>query len=246
MKKALLNPASRLLKALPLVITMMTTGLAQATTLSFTEIVNDGGPDLSSQLAVDVTNLGSNNVGFTFFNGRDAQVTIDSIIGGIFFDVGSSNVSSISYSAPNSSDGVLFTAITGQASLPEGNTLDPAFTNDAGYKFGHDKNIATGNGTGVDDANGGSAEFASFIATFDGNFLFNDLINNLFSGDFRLGLHVISIEDEPDGDADSGGSDAYVTVSTVPVPAAAWLFGSALLGLFATRRANYQKMLTNS
>ena len=217
---------------------MCVSPMALAMTLSFTEIVNDGGPDLSEQLSVDVTDLGSNNVGFTFFNGRDGESTVDSTIAGIFFDVGSSNVMDIVYSDANSSDGVLFTSVHGTPNLPEGELLDPAFTDDAGFKFGHDSTIK-GHDGGVDDANGGTAEFASFIATFGGSFVFNDLIANIFSRDFRLGLHVISIE----GEGSDAGSDSYV--NAVPVPAAAWLFGSALLGLIATRRRKNQKMLTN-
>ena len=199
--------------------------VAQATTVSITEIVNDGGPNLSEQLSVDVTNLGSNNVGFRFFNGRDGETTVDSIIGGIFFDIGSSNVLDIVYSATNSSDGVLFTATRGTPNLPEGEQLEPEFTDDAGFKFGHDNDIAQGNGTGVNDANAGTAEFAGFVASLGSGFSFNRLISNIISGDFRIGLHVISIE----GEGSDAGSDSYI--STVPVPAAAWLFGSALFGI---------------
>ena len=230
---------TQLLKnTLAAMLLMSVTSMSQAVTFNFTEIVNDGGPDLSEQLSVDVVDLGSNNVGFTFFNGRDGEITVDSNIAGIFFDVGSSNVMDIVYSSTDSSDGVLFTSVNGTPNLPEGELLDPEFTDDSGFKFGHDSDYK-GHDGGVDDANGGTAEFASFIASFGGSFLFSDLLANIYSRDFRLGLHVISIE----GEGSDAGSDSYV--NAVPVPAAAWLFGSAIVGLVATRRRKNQKMLTN-
>lgn len=59
-----------------------------------------------------------------------------------------------------------------------------------------------------------------------------DLLAALNSGLVRAGLHIRSI-------SPTGESDSYITVGNpVPLPAAAWLFGSALLGFigFSVRR----------
>ena len=58
-------------------------------------------------------------------------------------------------------------------------------------------------------------------------------------GQFRIGLHLQAIDADCIGLSGCGDtdSDSYVnTPNVVPVPAAAWLFGTALLGFFATAR----------
>jgi hypothetical protein len=53
----------------------------------------------------------------------------------------------------------------------------------------------------------------------------------LDSGALRLGLHVQSI-------GTKGGSESFVNSppNAVPLPAAGWLFGTALVGLMGLRR----------
>jgi MYXO-CTERM domain-containing protein len=60
---------------------------------------------------------------------------------------------------------------------------------------------------------------------------FNDLLDDIQNGDFRIGLHVQSI--------DGGDSDAFVSgpgTPGVPLPSAAGLGGAALVGLAVRRR----------
>jgi hypothetical protein len=57
---------------------------------------------------------------------------------------------------------------------------------------------------------------------------FADLIAALNSGTLRAGIHV--------GSYASGGSEKFSTVSAVPVPTAAWLFGTALIGFIGMAR----------
>ena len=58
--------------------------------------------------------------------------------------------------------------------------------------------------------------------------LFSDFTNAL-ADDFRIGLHVRGY--------DNGGSESFVTpMSPVPVPAAFWLFGTALIGFIGISR----------
>ncbi|HEB28542.1 MAG TPA: VPLPA-CTERM sorting domain-containing protein [Porticoccus sp.] len=51
------------------------------------------------------------------------------------------------------------------------------------------------------------------------------------AGELRFGLHLRTI-------GQAGDSDSYINTSPVPIPAAAWLFGSALIGLVGIRRKN--------
>lgn len=57
---------------------------------------------------------------------------------------------------------------------------------------------------------------------------FNAITAAVDTGDLRFGYHVRSI-------GTAGGSDSYVSTA-VPVPAAVWLFGSALIGLAGIKR----------
>lgn len=57
---------------------------------------------------------------------------------------------------------------------------------------------------------------------------FNAIVAAVDSGDLQFGYHVRSV-------GVAGGSDSYVS-TVVPLPAAAWLFGSALIGLTGIKR----------
>ena len=251
---------SKAITALFAALSMMVVASVNATTLSFTEIVDDGGPDLSSQLSASITDIGV-GAQFTFFN----NVGFNSSITGVFFDVGSADIGGIQFSNSASSSGVDFKDVR-RPNLAEGNTLSRKFNAD----FGMVKDGS--NAKGVDT----SDEYARFIVSFDEDYSFDALLSAISAGVFRVGLHVTSIaleldsissssrsgghhgkkkkkyghygddhdndDDEEDGhDYDNwDGSDAYISqvpnVSTVPVPAAAWLFGSALFGLIALGR----------
>ena len=199
-------------------LSMMFVMSANATTLSFTEIVDDGGPDLSSQLSAEVSAI-TDGALFTFTN----DVGFDSSITSVFFDVGTADIASVDFSAADSSaTGVNFKPIT-NPNLPEGNTI--SFDAD----FGGTKDGS--NADGVDAA----GEYAGFIVLFGASgFDYADLIADILSGSFRTGLHLTSIALEPDDEGGLDGSDGYVNV--VPLPAAAWLFGTALFGFFAASR----------
>ena len=205
--------------ALFIALSMMFVMSVNATTLSFSEIVADGGPNLSTQLSAEVSAI-TNGALFTFKN----DVGYDSSITSVFFDVGTSDIASIGFSAADSSTtGVDFKPIT-NPTLPEGNTI--SFDAD----FGSTKDGANANGV---DAAG---EYAGFIVLFGASgFDYGDLLTDILSGSFRTGLHLTSIALEPDSNGGLDGSDGYISnVNVVPVPAAAWLFGTALFGFFAT------------
>lgn len=229
---------------------LLTMTVAQAGTISYFErVTTNASVDLSSQFSIDYSlvdifdadgNLVQANggVSFTFYN--DAQVietddgTItNASITDVYFDTGYDPAlfSSLSVGA-DSGDGVEFVQgavpgeLTGNGSI--------GFTTDTGLSAGSTSPTAP---NGIDTTN----EWASFIGIFgtdaNGNaYDFSDVESAILAGIFRVGIKVQSIYDPVNcgvGDLDCE-SDSYV--STVPVPAAAWLFGTAMLGFFASSR----------
>ncbi len=193
---------------------------AFATTYNFTQITTNGEAPVASQLLVDVTQSGA-NVLFTFTN----TSVIASSITDIYFDYGNTNyfssVSNNTLGAAGDSAGVSFSDGANPGNLPAGNTV--SFSADASG----DSNSPNVPANGVN----GSTEFVKFLGTTLTGITFADVLAGLDSGAFRLGLHVQSIDGE--------GSESFVnggTPSEVPLPAAGWLFGSALIGLMGLRR----------
>ena len=212
---------SKAISAVLMALSMMFVMSVNATTLSFIEVVDDGGPDLSDQLSAEVSAI-TDGALFKFYN----DVGFDSSITSVFFDVGTADIASVDFSATDSSAGVVFDSIT-NPTLPEGETI--SFDAD----FGGTKDGSNANG--VNEA----GEYAGFIVLFGtSGFDYADLIADISSGSFRTGLHLTSIALEPDSSGGFDGSDSYVNV--VPLPAAAWLFGTALFGFAAaSRRKKY-------
>ena len=166
-----------------------------------------------TQLSVDVTDAGSNQVLFTFLNTASGA---PSSIEGVYFDDGSLlGIASID----NSSPGVSFSQGAAPPNLPGGNGISPAFLTTAGLLADSDPPPA---GNGVN-----TGEFVGIRFDLQSGKTFGDVIAELANGDLRVGMHVIAIG--------SGGSESFVN-NPVPLPAAVWLFGSGLLGLAGVAR----------
>ena len=190
-----------------------------ANTYNFTQITSNGNQSVATQLTAEVTQSGS-NVLFTFKNSS----VIASSITDIYFDYGKTNffssVSNNVLGAAGDSTGVSFADGANPSNLPSGNNI--GFSADASG----DSNAPTSS-NGVNT----SSEYVSFLGTSLTGVTFANVLAGLDSGAFRLGLHVQSI-------GQVGGSEAFVTStpSAVPLPAAGWLFGSALVGLMGLSR----------
>ena len=200
---------------------------AAAISVGFSKVTNNNVENLSSQLSVDITE-GLSGALFTFYN----NVGIASSITDIYFDQGTTSLFSSINVIDDSGDGVSFSAGANPSNLPGGNPI--GFS--AHFSADSDAPVSQ---NGVNS----STEWVQFLGTFNVG-TYANLLESLASNDFRIGLHVQSI-------GIAGGSDGYVSgitslPSTVPVPAAAWLFGSALFGLFAVSRRKKMKMLTNN
>lgn len=172
--------------------------------------------NLSEQLYVSVDDSDPTGALFTFYN----VVGIESSITQVVFGDDESIFSGIAYE--DSSEGVDFT---------KSNNL-----NGNEYKFEKTfSESATGTNNGVNK----STEWISFFGTFSLGMDFDDLLESLLEKEFHIGLHLQSIYPTLE-------SDRYVLTDGVPIPggfgnpvplpAAVWLFGPALLGLIGFRK----------
>lgn len=197
--------------------TLFMAGVSLATTLSLDySVVENNSPtiDLSGQLETLVTiDNDTNTATFKVWN----DVGLQSSITDIYFDYPADDEAAAlsGWSFTDSGAGVDFASPASPGELPGNGSI--SFTTD--YSAG-----ATPppyhSGLNL------STEWILFSANiYDGY----DLYSALLSGAVRVGLKLQGLSD--------GASETYVShVSPVPVPAAAWLFGSALLGFMATRR----------
>lgn len=206
-----MNNLKRVFPVFAALAMMFVMNFSQATTLTFENISNNSTVQLADQLSVDVNSVGT-GVAFTFYN----NVTIGSSITDIYFDTGDGADLFSSFAISAESAGVAFDLNPSPNNLPGGNTV--GFYSD----FGGDS-LAPTSANGVDAA----GEYITFLGTLGAGFSYADTLAAIIDGSFRVGMHLQSI--------DGGGandSDSYINV--VPVPAAVWLFGTALLGFFVT------------
>jgi len=194
---------------------------AQAVTLDFFCITNNNAGDCAigaSQLSVDVSSYGANQVLFSFYNTGSDQSTISEI----YFDDGTLLGVAGLIDADDGTGGdpnVDFTQGANPPDLPGGSSITPQFQVTAGFLADADNpapkwGVSPGQTLGIvfDLQSGGT---------------YSDVLTELGDGTLRVGLHVINYT--------SGGSESFVN-NPLPAPAAVWLFGSGLLGLVAVAR----------
>ena len=195
---------------------------ASAITLTFEQVPsNNGNPDVSSQLVVEVTDDGTQAL-------FDISVTAGAVstlnLTEIYFDddngVFQTPISVISQSA-----GVNFNTIgsANPGDLPGGNQASVDFDVTPGLLL----DSQNGNGNGVDV---GESIVLGLLYSVGSDF--DDVVTALNDGLLRIGFHIRSI--------DGGESDSFVNVppvTEVPIPGAIWLMGAGIAGLgFARRR----------
>lgn len=226
---------TNLLAAIVAAVAMMfVMGASQASTYSFHKITNNNDVDLTGQLSVDINAVGTTGIEFTFFNnvGKDSSLT------DVYFDLGIADGEPLSSSTVFSSIAITddsdtlavttdvnFNEGAKTAVLPGGNGNPINFTSnyDAGAK-----NVKKGLDQG--------GEWVTFLATL-GSGSYDSFIAGLFDGTYRIGAKIQSIADACAVGVDDCAEDSSTyMVNPIPVPAAAWLFGTALLGFFATAR----------
>ena len=170
-------------------------------------------PDLN--LYVEVSNRGTDEVDFTFYN----ESLIDSSIARIYFSDGGGLL--IDIADITDGPGTSFSRLARPGNLPRGNTFEPPFM--------------TADGLSADSApplphNGvNPGEWVQF--TLDNNGTFENVIDGLNTGSIRIGVHVIGTG-LPDG---SG-----VAAVSVPEPGTLILLGTAGLWIFTRKRRAYE------
>lgn len=200
------------IKNLLLSLILLSASVANAATFSFIGI-NPDEVDLTGQLSLEVTQV-ANSVDFKISNASPGQV---SIVTNVYFDfLGTNLFSDLDQTGQLGNVSFVADALD-NSNFAEGENLNPDFTTNAIAFRTQQGGVSNGINVG---------EFLILSALLTNNTDIAGLIN---SGDLRIGLRIQGFL--------SGGSESYVTnPSAVPLPAAGWLFGSALIGLMGLRR----------
>lgn len=184
----------------------------------------------AAQLSVDVTDLGNigpyNQVRFNFNNVGPAASSITDV----YFDdgtlLGIADLIDKDDGTPVGHAGVDFSPGASPPNLPGGNTISPEFNVTAGFLADSDSPVA------VNGVNPG--EWLGVIFNLHPGKTYTDVYdalrvgNGLNPGDdptgtLRIGMRVQSFSD--------GGGESFVSNAfAVPIPAAIWLLGTALIG----------------
>lgn len=196
------------------------TSAASAATLHFSCLSGNRAADCQigeAQLSVDVSDLGGGQVEFRFRNQGPAA----SAVAAVYFDAGSA-LDSIAYlidaDVPGGHPGVNFTAgSAAPGNVPSWKQADPDFLTSPGMLAGAN---APSPFNGINPG-----EWLGIVFNLQTAYSFADLLRELVDSELRIALHVRAFA--------SGGSESFISTSptVVPLPAAGWLMGSALLGL---------------
>ena len=200
----------------------------------------DVGDNLSLKLA-SFNQSGKNGVLFLLQNNNlnwtSGSKTYDTSIANVYFDVGNNLVANNNDIYTNgmsiqqdSGWGVDFTELRQNNANFEMPAV-PANGFDADYSF-----ASTGwfDSSRVSSGVNTTSEYVMFWGVLNNGKNFNDVFNAVADGSFRIGINLITLVTDKNYCVD----DQIIRTnylsdkcfSTVPVPAAAWLFGSALLG----------------
>lgn len=175
-----------------------------------------------AQLRVEALDNGDGRARFVFTNVGTAASSITDV----YFDDGTLlGISQVLNGGP----GVDFSQNASPGNLPSGNSANPDFETTAG--FSADSNPAV-QPNGV---NPGESLTILFFLQNGGSFA--DVLDELGDGRLRIGMHVQGFS--------SGGSESFVNMPSVPLPAAAWLLLSGIGALAAVRRTRTKTSALN-
>lgn len=200
----------------PFVLMLAGAGLAlpaQAVTLDFDCITNLNASSCAAgeaQLSVEVL---EDDLGARFVFTNDGPVA--SSITDVYFDDGTL----LGIAAIDNGPNVSFSQDASPPNLPGGNNASPPFEVTAGFSADSDAPVL---------ANGvNPGESLAILFYLQGTGTFADVLEELADGRLRIGLHVQGFG------GSGGGSESFVNLPTVPVPAAFWLLASGI-GVLST------------
>ena len=176
-------------------------------------------PDLVMYVEItEVLDDRDGDVDFTFYN----DSLIDSSIAGIYFDDGSFSLLGDLVDITNG-PGTAFHQFANMGNLPGGNTLEPVFMVTEGLSFSSDPPPSK---NGVNQTNDGEEdEWVRITFNLNDGGVFENVTNELDSGELRIGIHFIAL---PDGSSESA--------VTIPEPATVVMLGLGVLSLIKIHR----------
>jgi hypothetical protein len=187
----------------------------------FTGITNNNAADVATgeaQLFVEVQNPGGGQVGFHFTN----TGPLASSICDIYFDDGSL----LGIASIVNGPGVEFEQLATPGELPGANNATPPFVTTDGFSADSNPPVQP---LGVNPG-----EYVNIFFNLQGGSTYADVLNDLASGDLRIGLHVQGFA--------CGGSESFVnTPPVIPAPGA-FLLGT--LGIGCVRWFRQRRVLS--
>lgn len=221
---------------------------AQAAMVSypgFTRITSDASTNIAGQFSMTLYTEGMDPYGpLTNVDGSDVLLTFNNAVGTasevaeIYFDDGGGLLDFGTTTIINSLGGTntsFQSTMVAPPNLPAGNSIPSSF----GGPFAKPPSFAADSDVQGQPPNDGldeTTDIVGFLVEFSPGQDLDALVAAILDSTFRVGIHVRSIDGGPSDSFINGPEDGVTPPSQVPIPAAIWMFGAAILGLVGVAR----------